>query len=164
MIRLRPTHVCTLALISSLLAPLPGCSRSALSAGEDGDALCEEVRALRGPARGEALAFARLLKLRPSMAIDFSEASGEYCLNTGAHVMTHFSIRPEESSEDVIYFVDAAPLVARGLRLNEFPHIDPDHGTMRSNVWYRYEGQGTEPHHGRQMADRSWLMLAVDIQ
>ncbi len=97
------------------------------------------------------------------MAHDYSSESGEYCLNSGAHVMTHFSSRPQETNEDIIYFVDAAPLVAHGLRLEEFPALDPELGAMRSNIWYRYEGEGLEPHHGRERPEHTWLMLAVDI-
>ncbi|MEE9217737.1 MAG: hypothetical protein V3U98_01580 [Acidobacteriota bacterium] len=123
-----------------------------------------EIRRLHGTARQAVLAFARVLAQRPSMAHDYSQSSGEYCLNTGSHVMVHFSARPGESSEDVVYFVDAAPLIARGLRLEEFPPLAPQLGAMRSNTWYRYEGEGIEPHHGHEKAGKIWLALAVDIQ
>lgn len=128
------------------------------------DPLCEEIRKLAGPAREEVRAIARLLAIRPAMAIDFSAASGEYCLNPGSHVMTHFSVRPAETSEDLITFIDAAPLVAKGLRLEEFPPLPPERGKMQAGTWYRYEGGGTEPHHGQPMAGRTWLMLAVDVK
>ena len=35
---------------------------------------------------------------------------------------------------------------------------------MKPGTWYRYEGQGTEPHHGREMKDRTWLIAAVDVK
>jgi len=130
----------------------------------DSDAACEAIRSLQGPARAEVLSLARILALKPAMAIDFSGTTGEYCLNTGGPVMAHFSGRPAETGEDIVYFVDAAPLVARGLRLQEFPAIDPRLGGMKPGAWYRYEGQGTEPHHGREMKDRTWLIVAIDVK
>lgn len=144
------------------MASLTACAAPGRSAGAD--PLCDELRKLMGPAREEVAALARLLAIRPSMAIDFSAPSGEYCLNTGGHVMAHFSSRPAETSEDLVYFVDAAPLVAKGLRLDEFPGLEPGLGRMQPNTWYRYEGKGVEPHHGEVMQDRTWLMLAVDVQ
>jgi hypothetical protein len=128
------------------------------------DPVCAEIKKLTGPAREEVLAIARILAIRPSIAIDFSDATGEYCLNTGSRVMTHFAARPEEANEDVIYFIDAEPLVARGLRLPDFPPLDPDPAKRQPNAWYRYEGKGPEPHHGREMGDRTWLVLAVDVK
>ncbi|MCZ6777894.1 MAG: hypothetical protein V3U86_11835 [Acidobacteriota bacterium] len=158
----RLVHIFALLGITCLSALAAGCGRAGTS-GDGKDPLRAEIRKLHGPARQEALAFARILNLRPSMAHDYSSESGEYCLNSGAHVMTHFSSRPQETNEDIVYFVDAAPLVAHGLRLEEFPALDPELGAMRSNIWYRYEGEGLEPHHGRERPEHTWLMLAVDI-
>ena len=129
-----------------------------------GDPVCAEIQKLPGPAREELLSIARILAIRPAMAIDFSDSTGEYCLNTGGGVMAHFAARPEETGEDIIYFVDAEPLVARGLRLQDFPPLDPDPAKRRPGAWYRYEGSGPEPHHGREMGDRTWLVLAVDVK
>jgi len=98
------------------------------------------------------------------MAIDFASKTGEMCLNTGGPVMAHYSTKPEDTGEDIVYFIDAAPLVAKGLRLSEFPAIDPQRGTMKPGAWYRYEGKGTEPHHGMEMKDRTWLIVAIDVQ
>ena len=145
------------ALLSAGAAPPP-------AAATDSDAACDAIKRLQGPAQAEVLSLARILALKPAMAIDFSGTTGEYCLNTGGPVMAHFSDRPAETSEDIVYFIDAAPLVARGLRLHEFPAIDPRLGGMKPGTWYRYEGQGTEPHHGREMKDRTWLMVAVDVK
>jgi hypothetical protein len=128
------------------------------------DPVVAAVKKLTGSAREEVLAFARLLAMRPSMAIDFSKTSGEYCLDTGGDVMAHFSIKPDQTSEDIVFFVDAAPLVVKGLRLDQVPALDPGLGKMQPNTWYRYEGKGTEPHHGREMSSRTWLMLSVDVK
>ena len=159
----RLVHVFAFLGITCLSVLAAGCGHTGTSDGAE-DPLRAEIRKLHGPARQEALAFARILALRPSMAHDYSSESGEYCLNSGTHVMAHFSSRPEETNEDIVYFVDSAPLVAHGLRLEELPALDPELGAMRSNVWYRYEGAGLEPHHGRERPEHAWLMLAVDIK
>ncbi len=153
-----------MVLILGLAAGLASCVAAGTGAGGDADPLCAAIKDLRGPARGEALAIARLLAIRPSIAIDFSDTTGEYCLNTGSHVMAHFAENPAEASEDIIYMVDADPLVARGLRFEEFPALDTDSGKRQPNTWYRYEGKGVEPHHGREMGDRRWLVLAIDVK
>ncbi len=158
--RSAPAGRALLAALTALI--LVGAAPPAAPSGSD--AACDAIRSLQGPAQAEVLSLARILALKPAMAIDFSGTTGEYCLNTPGPVMAHFSDRPAETSEDIVYFVDAAPLVARGLRLQEFPAIDPRLGAMKPGAWYRYEGQGTEPHHGREMKDRTWLMVAVDVK
>ena len=125
---------------------------------------CDVIQSLPAVAQAEVLAVARILAIKPAMALDFSTRTGEMCLNTGGPVMAHFSTRPEETGEDIVYFIDAAPLVAKGLRLSEFPPIDPEQGKMKPGAWYRYEGKGTEPHHGMEMKDRTWLILAIDVR
>jgi len=62
--------------------------------------------------------------------------------------MAHYSTKPEDTGEDIVYFIDAAPLVAKGLPPVGIPAIDPQRGTMKPGAWYPYEGKGTEPHHG----------------
>src|SRR5213592_1593094 len=156
-----PLGIALLAASAALL--VTGAAPAPPAAPQDSDAACSEISHLRGPAQAEVLSLARILALKPAMAIDLSGTTGEYCLNTGGPVMAHFSDRPAETSEDIVYFVDAAPLVAKGLRLREFPAIDPKLGTMKPGTWYRYEGQGTEPHHGRELKDHTWLMVAVDV-
>ena len=161
------SFVLTLLALPVALASCAGpgqAEKGATSKASTGGPASAEIEKLRGPAREEVLALARLLAIRPAMAIDFSDTTGEYCLNTGSHVMTHFAVQPATTSEDIVYFVDAAPLVAKGLRLDEFPSLDPGLGKMQPNTWYLYAGKGTEPHHGREMSDRTWLMLAVDVQ
>lgn len=148
--------------VAALAAGLAATARAEETSSED--PVVAAVKKLTGSAREEVLALARLLAMRPSMAIDFSKTSGEYCLDTGGHVMAHFSIKPDQTSEDIVFFVDAAPLVAKGLKLDQVPALDPGLGKMQPNTWYRYEGKGTEPHHGREMSSRTWLMLSVDVK
>jgi len=131
---------------------------------ETTDPGCAAIQKLSGTAREEILAVARILALKPAMAIDFTKKSGEYCLNTGGPVMTHFSVKPDQTAEDIVTFVDVAPLVAKGLRLEEFPPLPGEPGKMQPGTWYRYEGEATEPHHGMKMSGRTWLVVAVDVK
>jgi hypothetical protein len=155
---------CGAAVLLAIAGAAAGCPGARQVSKAEDDPVCAEVKRLQGPARQEVLAIARLLAIRPAMAIDFSDASGEYCLNTGSHVMAHFTTRPNDTSEDIVYFVDAEPLIARGLRFEDFPALGTDQGTMQPNTLYRYEGKGNEPHHMREMADKKWLVLAVDVK
>ena len=139
-------------------------SPEAPGAAETVDAGCAAIQKLSGTAREEVLAVARILALKPAMAIDFTQKSGEYCLNTGGPVMTHFSAKPDQTAEDIVTFVDAAPLVAKGLRLDEFPLLPGEPGKMQPGTWYRYQGEATEPHHGMKMSGRTWLVVAVDVK
>jgi hypothetical protein len=154
----------TLAVtLLAVLATAPGATGQ--TAGDkSAEPACDTIRKLPAVAQAEVLAVARILALKPAMAIDFSDRTGEMCLNAGGPVMTHYSTRPADTSEDIVYFIDAGPLVAKGLRLTEFPAIDPQRGTMKPGVWYRYEGKGMEPHHGMEMKDRTWLIVATDVQ
>ncbi len=157
-------HSCLFAAAAFLIILSPSSSPGAPKKDAGADPACAAIQRLPAPAQAEVLAVARILALRPAMAIDFSSKTNEMCLNTGGPVMAHFSTRPADTDEDIIYFVDAAPLVAKGLRLSEFPAIDPQQGRMQPVTWYRYEGTGTEPHHGMEMKDRTWLILAVDVK
>jgi hypothetical protein len=128
------------------------------------DPACAEVRKLRGPARDQVMALARLLAIRPAMAMNMSKASDESCLSPGSRVMTHFAARPGEATRDIVYYVDAAPLVAKGLRLEAFPAIDPTRDRMLPDTWYRFTGKEAVAHHGHAMYDGTWLVLAVDVK
>ncbi|HSE42043.1 MAG TPA: hypothetical protein VLH08_14860, partial [Acidobacteriota bacterium] len=51
----------------------------------------DDVYALQGTAKQEILAIARLLRAKPEMAIDQTNASGEFCLKPGMGTMLHFA-------------------------------------------------------------------------
>ncbi len=158
----RALPLCAVATLTvlAIAAAAPG----GTAAGAGGGPACDEIQKLPAVAQAEVLAVARILALKPAMAIDFSTTTNEMCLNTGGPIMAHFSTQPSRTDEDIVYFIDAAPLVARGLRLSEFPAIDPQQGKMKPGAWYRYEGKGMEPHHGMEMKDRTWLILAIDVK
>ena len=90
---------------------------------------------------------------RPKTAIDFSKVSGEYCYNAGlgkSGQMTHFAIDPAGTSEDVIDFVNAKPLLAVGINVDSLPRFSGKLDTMTPNQWYFLPANEFEPHHGKK--------------
>ena len=83
--------------------------------------------------------------------IDFSKKSGELCLNaglpTGGH-MTHFSVDPSATVEDIIDFVRVDQLVAAGLDTAALPRHPGTLGSMKPGQWYFVPAGSFEPHHG----------------
>lgn len=99
----------------------------------------------------ELSAIAHHLSLRPKTAIDLSSVSGEYCFNLGlgqGAQMTHFAIDPSNTQEDVIDFVNAAPLIKNGIKLESLPPFPGKLGAMKPNQWYFLPAGKLEPHHG----------------
>src|SRR5213596_742203 len=74
-----------------------------------------DVLALTGTSKDEILAIARILRAKPEIAIDQTEASGEYCFNSGLGTMVHFATQPERTRQDVVYEFNASGLIAAGL-------------------------------------------------
>ena len=104
-----------------------------------------------GIVAAELSAIAHHLSLRPKTAIDLSRVSGEYCFNLGlgeGAQMTHFAIDPAKTKEDVIDFVNAAPLMKAGMKLEGLPRFPGKLGTMKPNQWYFLPAGEFEPHHG----------------
>ncbi len=101
----------------------------------------------------ELSAIAKHLQTRPKTAIDFSNVSGEYCFNVGLGKganMTHYAIDPAGTSEDVIDFVNAKPLLAAGINVDSLPKFPGKLGTMTPNQWYFLPANEFEPHHGKK--------------
>jgi hypothetical protein len=61
-----------------------------------------DILALQGTSKGEILAIARILRVKPDIAIDQTAASGEYCFNSGHGTMVHFATQPERTPEDIV--------------------------------------------------------------
>ena len=104
-----------------------------------------------GTVAAELSAIAHHLSLRPKTAIDLSGVSGEYCFNLGlgeGAQMTHFAIDPAKTQEDVIDFVNAAPLMKDGMKLEGLPRFPGKLGAMTPNQWYFLPAGELEPHHG----------------
>ena len=102
--------------------------------------------------KAELNAIANQLALRPEMAIDLSDVSGEYCFNTGIQEgghMTHYAIDPTTTQEDVIDFVNAEPMIKAGVHVEALPRFPGTLGSMTPNQWYFLPAGEQEPHHGR---------------
>src|SRR5437764_14779615 len=82
-----------------------------------------DVLALRGTAKAELLAIARVLRAKPGMAIDRTKAAGEYCFKSSESTMVHYASRPESTVEDVVYEFDATQLLAAGLDPQQVPRL-----------------------------------------
>ena len=63
--------------------------------------------------------------------------------------MTHYAIDPSGTTEDVIDFVNAKPLVEAGINVGDMPRFPGQLGSMKSNQWYFLAANEFEPHHGK---------------
>ncbi|MFQ5509572.1 MAG: hypothetical protein ACE5FN_09585 [Leptospirillia bacterium] len=98
------------------------------------------------------------------LTIDLSARTGEYCLRDpeGGRFMVHFSEHPENTPEDVLYFIAADSLTGAGLDVTRLPVLPPL-GQMTPRRWYYYDGDSVEPHHKGRIG-RPYLVLALDIR
>jgi hypothetical protein len=111
-------------------------------------------------------AIAAHIDAQPGIVIDFTEKSGEYCLNYGfgkGGVMVHYAEDPAKTTEDTIEFVDARPLIEARMDVAKLPLHDGQLGTMRPNTWYYLPAGELEPHHGAKMPFPI-LMRASNLQ
>lgn len=101
----------------------------------------------------ELSTIAKHLQTRPQTAIDFTDISGEYCFETGlgkgAH-MTHYAVDPTSTMEDIIDFLNAAPLIEAGINFDTLPRHAGTLGSMAPNQWYYLPAGEFEPHHGKE--------------
>ena|SRR5436190_24362061 len=123
---------------------------------------CSDVLALDGVSKDEILAIARLLRVKPAMAIDRTKESGEYCLESGLGTMTHYATDPMKTREDIVYEFAAAPLVNAGLDLQKLPPL-PALGRMEPGQWYHLPEGQVDPHHQHTMPGAT-LLIAVDVR
>lgn len=121
---------------------------------------------LDGAALRELKAVAGVLSTKVrGLAIDLSAKSGEYCLRDpkGGRFMVHFSEHPDDTPEDVIYFIAADSLAATGMDTDKLPKLPSELGEMTPRQWYYYNGDAFEPHHKGRLG-RPYLVLALDIR
>jgi len=121
-----------------------------------------DVLALDGVSKDEILAIARLLRVKPAMAIDRTKESGEYCLKSGLGTMTHYATDPMKTREDIVYEFAAAPLVNAGLDPRKLPPL-PALGRMEPGQWYHLPEGQVDPHHQHTMPGAT-LLIAVDVR
>jgi hypothetical protein len=136
MSRLIFAGVCLLAAIGLTSAPL--------KAEQDADSQAGVVAAELGT-------IARHLQLHPEMALDFTDVSGELCLNTwkaGGAQMVHFAVDPTATSEDVVEFVKADSLTSGGVEIASLARMPTKLGAMEPGKWYYLPAGEPEPHHG----------------
>jgi hypothetical protein len=155
----------SLALAICATTPATSQDGSAVQASRDLEELRRDyadVLALEGTARSEILAIARLLRAKPEMAVDRTQASGEYCLNSGLGTMIHYASDPSTTREDIVYEFDAAGLTAAGLEPRRLPPLPPL-GKMEPGRWYRLPEGRTDPHHQHTMPG-TMLVIAVDVR
>jgi len=121
-----------------------------------------DVLALQGTSKREILAIARILRANPTVAIDQTAASGEYCFNSGLGTMVHFATQPERTPEDVVYEFDASGLIAAGLDPSRLQQL-PERGQMTPGVWYFLPKGQQDPHHAHAMPNPT-IAIAVNIK
>jgi len=110
-----------------------------------------DVLALSGPARDEILAFARVLRKQPAMAIDFTQLEiPQHCFNTGGD-MLHVADNPS-AKVPLAYLHPAKPLVEAGLDVTKLPVEPETSAELEGDTWYYYPASGrTEPFHGKAL-------------
>ena len=121
-----------------------------------------DVLALRGTAKAELLAIARLLRANPEIAIDKTKAAGEYCFKTSQGTMVHYASQPEATAEDVVYEFDATQLVTAGLdpqRMLKLPAL----GKMEPGKWYFLASGVIDPHHQHTFPTPT-IAIAVNVK
>jgi hypothetical protein len=100
---------------------------------------------------GTVSTIATHLSMHPKTALDLSQVSNEYCINAKlgkGGMMLHFAIDPETTTEDVVSFYNAAPLVKAGLKGETLSQFCGKLGCMEPNTWYFVPAGTYEPHHG----------------
>ncbi len=117
-------------------------------------AMAQDTNQQASKVAGELGTIASMLQSHPEMVLDFTNVSGEYCLNTwkagGAH-MSHFAVDPSKSQEDVIDFVKAGSMTDAGVDVTGLPRMPAELGAMEPGKWYYLPAGEFEPHHGKKI-------------
>ncbi len=124
------------------------------------------VLRLEGKARKEINAIANILGPGSKMIpVDATKASGEMCMleTVSKHNMVHFSQNPQQTKEDVVYFLNPATFIENGLDVTKMPRHPQELGKMEPLQWYYYDGTYYEPHQGSQL-NKEFVIMAVDVK
>ncbi len=117
-------------------------------------AMAQDANQQASKVAGELGTIASYLQSHPEMALDFTNVSGEYCLNTwkagGAH-MSHYAVDPSKTQEDIIEFVKASSMTDAGIDVTGLPRMPTELGAMEPGKWYYMPAGQFEPHHGKEM-------------
>jgi hypothetical protein len=114
---------------------------------------------------GELGVIANILSKHPKSALDLSKVSGEYCFNSKlgkGSMMVHFAIDPTDTTEDVITFYNATPLLKSGLKGDRLQRFCGKLGCMENDTWYYLPAGEYEPHHAVKFPFPI-MMKAMDI-
>ncbi len=124
------------------------------------------VLKLKGPARKEVNAIANLISPGSKLvAIDATHASGEMCMleTVTKHNMIHYSEKPEQTKEDIVYYINPASFIANGLDVSKLPRQPSELGKMAPLQWYYYDGTYVEPHQGSKM-NKEFLIMTINVK
>ncbi len=124
------------------------------------------VLQLEGNAQKEINAIATILGPGSKMkTIDATNSSGEMCMleTVSKHNMIHFSEHPDQTAEDVVYFINPEQFVANGLDVSKLPRHPSELGTMKPLQWYYYDGTYVEPHQGSQL-NKPFVIMSVNVK
>lgn len=126
----------------------------------------QDVHAQAAVVAAELGTIAKHLQMYPQMALDFTEVSGEHCLNTwkaGGAQMVHFAIDPSATQEDVVEFVKAESFTSIGIDVTGLLRMPAKLGAMEPGKWYYLPADEPEPHHGATFPF-PLLLRASDLQ
>lgn len=161
----------TLSLLVGLLV-LSGSSNPAFASSDPAKEL-ESIKKefgpvlkLKGTAKKEINAIANLFAPGSKIkAIDITNASGEYCMleTVTKHNMTHFSSNPENTQEDIVYYLNPKTFIENGLDVSKLPRQPKELGKMVPLQWYYYDGTYVEPHQGTQM-NKEFVIMTVNVK
>lgn len=134
-----------------MLKPIVGVAALAFGLVLTQSAVAQDANEQAAKVAGGLGTIAGYLQSHPQMMLDFTNVSGEYCLNTwkagGAH-MSHFAVDPSKTQEDVIEFVKASSLTDAGIDVMGLPRMPGKLGAMETGKWYYLPADEFEPHHG----------------
>ncbi|MBA3965161.1 MAG: hypothetical protein H0X47_05205 [Nitrospirales bacterium] len=124
------------------------------------------VLQLEGNAQKEINAIANLLSDDSKLkSIDATKASGEMCMleTVSKHNMVHFNQHPEQTTEDIVYYINPEQFIANGLDVAKLPRHPEKLGEMKPLQWYYYDGSYVEPHQGSQL-NKPFVIMSLDVK
>ena len=154
-----------LGVCASTLLVVPSVARADASENDANEAFAPVLK-LEGKARKEINAIANMIAPGSKMVpIDATKASGEMCMleTVTKHNMIHFSQTPEQTQEDVVYYLNPAQFIESGLDIKKLPRHPSELGKMEPLQWYYYDGTYVEPHQGSQL-NKAFVIMTVDVK
>ncbi len=147
------------------LLAVPSVARADAAQNDVNEAFAPVLK-LEGKARKEINAIANMIAPGSKMVpIDATKASGEMCMleTVTKHNMIHFSQTPEQTQEDVVYYINPATFIENGLDVTKLPRHPGELGKMKPLQWYYYDGTYVEPHQGSQL-NKAFVIMSVDVK